>query len=52
MNDQSDDDIMLDHCAAECMSAIENKDKEAFMDAFHVLVSDIVNKMQTKDEES
>jgi hypothetical protein len=45
-----DDDMMLNHVALECMHAIESKDKDAFLDSFHVLVSDIVNKMQIEGD--
>lgn len=41
----SDDESMMDHCALECMKAIETKDKEAFRASFEVLVSDIINKL-------
>lgn len=44
--EMSDDkEAMLDHCALECMQAIETKDKQAFREAFHVLVADILDKM-------
>ncbi len=51
MDETKDQDTMLDHVAMECMDAIERKDKKAFMDAFHVLVADLMMKMQ-KDEPS
>ena len=41
---------MMDHVALECMHAIENKDKEAFMSSLHALVSDIVDDMQGEPE--
>jgi uncharacterized protein involved in copper resistance len=39
------EDHLLDDVAMECMEAIENKDKEAFRDALHVLISDVIHKM-------
>ena len=45
-----DHDALIDHVALECMHAIESKDKEAFMDAFHVLVADLLMKMQEEPE--
>lgn len=51
IDDGSDDmdgdhDAIIDHVALECMHAIESKDKEKFMDAFHVLVGDLIEKMR------
>ena len=46
-----DHEAMLDQVASEAMSAIENKDRGMFRDAFHVMVSDIVNKMSREMEE-
>lgn len=40
-----DDDKLMDHVALELMHAIEMKDKAAFMDAFHVLVANIMQSM-------
>jgi len=40
-----DNEAVMDHCALECMHAIENKDKEAFREAFHVMVADVLNKL-------
>lgn len=49
-----DDDSVMDHVALECMTAIENKDKTAFMDSLHVLVADILHdlsdEMEPKEE--
>jgi len=49
--DQSDDDVMMDQVALECMKAIESKDKAAFMEALHVLVADLLMKMQSADSD-
>jgi len=43
--DDKDNETMLDHCALEMMHAIESKDVKGFMDSFHVLVADLLNKM-------
>lgn len=43
----NDDDMMLDQVARECMDAIEKKDKDTFMECFHVLISDIMQKMSS-----
>lgn len=43
--EMDDNESMMDHCALECMRAIESKDKEAFREAFHVLVADILDKL-------
>lgn len=40
-----DDEMIMDQCAGECMDAIEKKDKAAFKDALHVLVSDLLRKL-------
>lgn len=49
-----DSDAILDHVALECMNAIESKDKDVFMQAFEVLVTDILDKfsdeMESKEE--
>lgn len=50
MEDQ-DNDMVLDQCALECMHAIEAKDKEKFMDAFHMLVADLLMKLQPEKDE-
>lgn len=46
-----DNEAVMDHCALEMMHALENKDVKGFMEAFHVLVADIMNKMQPEDED-
>ena len=48
--DGADDQAMLDHCAMECMKAIESGDKSTFRDSLHVLISDILNRMQETTE--
>ncbi len=40
----NDDDMIMDHCALECMQAIESKDKDTFMESMSMLVQDIINK--------
>lgn len=50
-DEQHDDDAMLDQVAQECMDAIEKKDKEAFMECFHVLVGDLLQKMSNPSTE-
>ncbi len=47
---QDDMESMMDEVAMECMNAVESKDKESFRNSFHVLVSDIVDKL-SKDLE-
>lgn len=44
-----DHEAIMDHVALECMNAIQSKDKEAFMQALEVLVSDLVSRMQSPD---
>ncbi len=46
-----DNDALMDHVALEMMHAIENKDKRAFIDAFHALVADLLNKMGSEGPE-
>jgi hypothetical protein len=46
-----DHEALIDHCAIECMNAIENKDKAAFKQAFEVLVVDILDKLSMDMEE-
>lgn len=48
-NDSGDNDAVMDHCALEMMHAIESKDVGSFMDAFEVLVADILNRMEGPD---
>jgi hypothetical protein len=45
-----DHETMIDHCALECMHAIEAKDSTAFLDSLHVLMADLMNKMGSDDE--
>jgi hypothetical protein len=47
----SDDDMILDQCARECMQAIENKDKEAFVESLHMLLADLMQKMSSDGQE-
>ena len=50
--EHKDDDngMLLDQAALEAMHAIENKDKEAFKDAFEVLVTDILSRLSESME--
>lgn len=45
-----DNEAIMDHCAKEMMDAIESKDKDKLLDAFHVLVSDIMSKMSVNGQ--
>jgi hypothetical protein len=47
--EMNDDDTMMHQVASECMEAIEKKDKEQFMQCMHVLMSDLLSKMQTQE---
>lgn len=46
-----DQESILDHCAMECMEAIERKDKETFRQAFKVLIADIIDKVSEPMEQ-
>lgn len=48
--DAADQEQLMDHCALECMHAIENKDADAFLESFHVLVADVMNRMNESEE--
>lgn len=41
-----DNESLMDHCALEAMNAIEGKDAPGFRDAFHILITDIIQKLQ------
>lgn len=47
VGEPSDDDIVSDHMAHECMEAMHKKDKAGFKDTLHYLVSDIIGKMKS-----
>lgn len=47
----ADHDAVMDQVARECMNAIEHKDKEAFIQAFQVLLADLMDKMQASPDE-
>ncbi len=49
MEHGDDNETLMDHVALECMHAIEAKDKAGFLDSFHVLVADLLNKMESKE---
>jgi hypothetical protein len=51
MDMDHDNDALMDHCAMEFMNAIETGDKEAFKNAFHVLVADVLNKLSMDMDE-
>lgn len=40
-----DQEILMDHCAMDCMHAIEGKDVGKFRDSFHPLIMHTLNKM-------
>jgi hypothetical protein len=40
-----DHETLMNHIALECMSGIASQDKELFMQAFHVLVEDVLRNM-------
>lgn len=46
-----DNDTVLDHCALECMNAIENKDVSAFRESFHVLIAHILSDLESMGPE-
>lgn len=50
--EMNDDETMMDQIASEAMDAIERKDKDVFLSSMHALLSDLVNKMNTPQEES
>lgn len=47
-----DHEALMDHCALECMHAIEAKDTEKFVESLHVLVGDLLNKLQSPEGEA
>ncbi len=51
MHEEHEHESIMDHCALECMRAIENKDKSMFREAFHVLVGDILERLGEEMEE-
>lgn len=48
-DEAKDDDMLMDHCAHECMEAIKSGDKAAFKDAMHTMMADFMNKMGKED---
>lgn len=46
----ADNEELMDHCALETMHAIDAKDKDGFRNGFHVLVSDMLNKMGSESK--
>lgn len=49
--EMDDDKALLEHCALECMHAIEMKDKSMFLEAFQVLVAHICQGMEPDGDE-
>jgi hypothetical protein len=49
-NQSSDDDTIMDHCALECMNAIEMKDAGAFRESFHTLLADVLHRLSDEME--
>ena len=49
VDEDQDHDAIIDQVALECMHALEAKDKEKFMDAFHVLVGDLLSKLNSEE---
>ena len=47
---QSDDDMMLDHIAMECMQAMEMKDAAGFRDSFQALLADVLHRLSDEME--
>jgi hypothetical protein len=47
-----DSSTLIDHCAGEMMDALKSGDKSAFVDALHVLVADLMQKMGSEPEEA
>ena len=50
-NKDSDHEMMMDQVAHEAMEAIEKKDKDQFKECLHVLISDLLMKMQPQEGE-
>ncbi len=46
----SDHEALLDQCAMECMEAIEQKDKQKFLDSLNVLLADLLSKMSPDEK--
>ena len=46
----SDDDTIMDHCALECMNAIEMKDAAGFRESFHTLLADTLRRLSDEME--
>jgi len=50
--EDSDHEMLMDHCALECMHAIKADDTGSFRDSFQTLVADILNKISPEGEDS
>lgn len=46
-----DDEQLMDHCALECMNAIDKKDRAQFRESLHVLMAHSLSKLQTDDDD-
>ena len=47
----SDNDAVMDQVCKELMQAFESKDKDKLLDAFHVLVGDIISRLSSDGQE-
>lgn len=45
-----DNDTIMDHCALECMNAIEAKDAAAFRESFQTLLADTLRDLSDEME--
>lgn len=45
-----DHEAIMDQVAMEAMHAVDSKDHEKYRDALHVLVGDLLSKMQTPEK--
>lgn len=50
-DDASDNEAMIDHCAGELIDAFETKDKTKAREALHVLIADLMMKMQPQGDD-
>lgn len=49
--EMGDDDEILNHVALECMHAMQNKDKSAFLDALKCLILSIESQEEPESKE-
>jgi len=45
-----DNEKLMDHCALECMHAVETKDVSGFREALQCLIADVLNKMSSDED--